>query len=160
MRPEKKKSRPASARLTDAWGSSATVPPNRALGGRIAGAKRGCMRSRKWLQAHWWYVVVLAVSAASALAQPQGTAAQSKAPGDLAGIWAAAERFLRAPAAPAATHAPVRAGAWDLEASPFACVRGGSAVKCSRARLPALGGREARPSILDTGVRRMQRALV
>jgi hypothetical protein len=48
------------------------------------------MRSIKRLQAHWWYVVVLAVSAASALAKTPVTAVQSKAPKDLAGIWVAA----------------------------------------------------------------------
>lgn len=49
-----------------------------------------------WLRAQWWCMAVLAVSVACALAQTPMTAAQSKAPEDLAGIRAAAERFLRA----------------------------------------------------------------
>jgi hypothetical protein len=54
------------------------------------------MRSITWLHAQAWYVAVLAVSAAFALAQTPMAAAQSKAPEELAEIRAAAERFLRA----------------------------------------------------------------
>lgn len=54
------------------------------------------MRSMTWLRAPAWYTAVLAISVAWALAQTPMTAAQSKAPEDLAGIRAAAERFLRA----------------------------------------------------------------
>jgi len=49
------------------------------------------MRSTSRLQAHWWHLACLVFSVAFALAQTPVTAAQ-----ELAGIQAAAERFLRA----------------------------------------------------------------
>jgi len=58
--------------------------------------KGGAMRSTSRLQAHWWHVAGLVFSVAFALAQTPLTAAQSTPPGELAGIRAAAERFLRA----------------------------------------------------------------
>ena len=56
------------------------------------------MRSIEWLQAFSYVAVVtlLAVSAASALAQPSVIASQSKAADDVGGIREAADRFLRA----------------------------------------------------------------
>jgi hypothetical protein len=54
------------------------------------------MRSTSRLQAHWWHVAGLVLSVAFVLAQTPVTAAQSTPPGELAGIRAAAERFLRA----------------------------------------------------------------
>ncbi len=56
------------------------------------------MRYIKWLQAFSYVAVValLAVVAASALAQTSVTASQSMVSEDLVGIHAAAERFLRA----------------------------------------------------------------
>jgi len=56
------------------------------------------MRSIEWLQAssHVALVTLLAVSAASVLAQTSVTASQSKAAEDVGGIRAAADRLLRA----------------------------------------------------------------
>src|SRR5215831_9195104 len=54
------------------------------------------MRSTSRLQAHWWHVAGLVFSVAFALVQTPVTTAQSTPPGELAGIRAAAERFLRA----------------------------------------------------------------
>ena len=56
------------------------------------------MRHKKWLQAFSQIAVVahLATATAPALAQTSVTASQAKAREDLAGVRAAAERFLRA----------------------------------------------------------------
>ena len=54
------------------------------------------MRSTSRLRAHWWHATCLVFSVVVALAQAPVTAAQSPPPGELAGIQAAAERFLRA----------------------------------------------------------------
>src|SRR5262249_46461680 len=54
------------------------------------------MRSTSRLHAHWWHVAVLVFSVAFSLAQTAVTVAPSTSPGPLAGIRAAAERFVRA----------------------------------------------------------------
>ena len=54
------------------------------------------MRSLKWLQTQWYYVRFRRLGGGICAGQTPVTASQSKAPEDLAGVRAAAERFLRA----------------------------------------------------------------